>query len=128
MSPPIAIKLNVVGQGHREVLLYDLKPIIFLFNNGGYTIEVEIHDGPYNVINKWNYAALVDAFNTEGKARCLARRTRTAGELRDAIAEAKSSDALCLIEVFIDRDDCNKNLLKWGSYVSAANGEPPMNL
>lgn len=32
------------------MLRYGLSPIIFLINNGGYTIEVEIHDGPYNVI------------------------------------------------------------------------------
>lgn len=44
------------------------KTIIFLINNGGYTIEVEIHDGPYNVIKNWNYTALVDAIhNGEGK-------------------------------------------------------------
>jgi len=43
-------------------------PIIFLINNGGYTIEVEIHDGPYNVIKNWNYTGLVDAIhNGEGK-------------------------------------------------------------
>jgi pyruvate decarboxylase len=42
--------------------------IIFLINNGGYTIEVEIHDGPYNVIKNWNYTGLVEAFhNGEGK-------------------------------------------------------------
>lgn len=44
------------------------KSIIFLINNGGYTIEVEIHDGPYNVIKNWNYCGLVDAIhNGEGK-------------------------------------------------------------
>ena len=40
--------------------------IIFLINNGGYTIEVEIHDGPYNVIKNWDYTGLVDAIH-EGK-------------------------------------------------------------
>ncbi|KAH9661963.1 Pyruvate decarboxylase 1 [Citrus sinensis] len=44
------------------------KNIIFLINNGNYTIEVEIHDGPYNVIENWNYTGLVEAFqNGEGK-------------------------------------------------------------
>ena len=43
-------------------------PIIFLIKNGGYTIEVEIHDGPYNVIKDWNYTSVVDALhNGEGK-------------------------------------------------------------
>jgi pyruvate decarboxylase len=44
------------------------RSVIFLLNNGGYTIEVEIHDGPYNVIKNWNYTAFVDAIkNGEGK-------------------------------------------------------------
>lgn len=44
------------------------KSIIFLINNGGYTIEVEIHDGPYNVIKNWDYTGLVNAIhNGEGK-------------------------------------------------------------
>jgi len=44
------------------------RSIIFLINNGGYTIEVEIHDGPYNIIKNWNYTALVEALaNGEGK-------------------------------------------------------------
>ena len=44
------------------------RTIIFLINNGGYTIEVEIHDGPYNVIKNWDYTALINAIhNGEGK-------------------------------------------------------------
>ncbi|KAG6403943.1 hypothetical protein SASPL_136177 [Salvia splendens] len=44
------------------------KSIIFLINNGGYTIEVEIHNGPYNVIKNWNYTGLVEAmWNGGGK-------------------------------------------------------------
>lgn len=44
------------------------RSIIFLINNGGYTIEVEIHDGPYNVIKNWDYIGLVNAIhNGEGK-------------------------------------------------------------
>lgn len=37
------------------MLRYEQKSIIFLINNGGSTIEVEIHDGAYNVIKNWNY-------------------------------------------------------------------------
>lgn len=40
--------------------------IIFLINNGGYTIEVEIHDGPYNVIKNWNYTAMMEAIHNGG--------------------------------------------------------------
>jgi len=38
------------------MIRYELRPIIFLINNRGYTIEVEIHDGPYNNIKNWDYA------------------------------------------------------------------------
>ncbi|KAK3212350.1 hypothetical protein Dsin_017056 [Dipteronia sinensis] len=48
------------------------KSIIFLINNGGYTAEVESHDGPYNVIKNWDYAALIDAIqNEQGKPQML---------------------------------------------------------
>lgn len=49
------------------------KSIIFLINNGGYTIEVEIHDGPYNVIKNWNYTGVVDAFHN-GEGKCWTTR------------------------------------------------------
>lgn len=117
---------QMTAQELSTLIRYGLKPIIFVMNNGGYTIEVEIHDGPYNVINNWNYASLVAAFNAEDQHPCLAQQARTAGELRSAIDAASRFEGLCLIEVFVDRDDCNKNLLKWGSYVATANGEPPM--
>ncbi len=33
-----------------------------------YTIEVEIHDGPYNVIKNWDYVGLIQAMqNGQGK-------------------------------------------------------------
>ena len=119
---------QMTAQELSTMIRYGLKPIIFLLNNGGYTIEVEIHDGPYNIINNWNYAALVQVFNYDAKARCMVRQVRTAGALKSALAEATNFDGLCFLEVFLDRDDCNKNLLKWGSYVATANGEPPMSL
>jgi pyruvate decarboxylase len=117
---------QMTAQELSTLIRYGLKPIIFVMNNGGYTIEVEIHDGPYNVINNWDYAGLVSAFNANDEQPCLAQRARTAGGLRNAIDQALDFDGLCLIEVSIDRDDCNKNLLKWGSYVATANGEPPL--
>lgn len=44
------------------MIRYGQNPIIFLINNGGYTIEVEIHDGPYNVIKNWVRPAPSPAF------------------------------------------------------------------
>ena len=54
------------------IIRWKLAPIIFLINNQGYTIEVEIHDGPYNYIHNWDYVALVEAIdNKQGNALCL---------------------------------------------------------
>ncbi|KAH9673073.1 Pyruvate decarboxylase 1 [Citrus sinensis] len=75
-SVPEKRVIACIGDGSFQVTAQDVstmlrcgqKTIIFLINNGGYTIEVEIHDGPYNVIKNWNYTGLVDAIhNGEGK-------------------------------------------------------------
>ena len=59
---------QVTVQDVSTMIRYGQNPIIFLINNGVYTIEVKIHDGPYNVIKNWNYIGLVDALhNGEGK-------------------------------------------------------------
>ncbi|URD75051.1 Pyruvate decarboxylase isozyme [Musa troglodytarum] len=69
---------QVTAQDISTMLRCEQKSIIFLINNGGYTIEVEIHDGPYNVIKNWNYTALVDSIhNGEGKCWTTKRREPT---------------------------------------------------
>ncbi|KAL8465353.1 hypothetical protein ACS0TY_034738 [Phlomoides rotata] len=102
------------------------KNIIFLINNGGYTIEVEIHDGPYNVIKNWNYTGLVDAI-CNGEGNCWTTKVYCEEELIPAIetATAEKKDCLCFIEVIVHKDDTSKELLEWGSRVSAANSRPP---
>ena len=47
---------------HASVFL-QVRATIFLVNNNGYTIEVQIHDGPYNDIKCWDYAGLMNCFN-----------------------------------------------------------------
>ena len=102
-----------------------LPVIIFLINNHGYTIEVEIHDGPYNNIKNWDYAGLVQAFNAEdGRGRGI--RVTNGGELADAIKVALANhDGPTLIECVIDGDDCSSDLISWGRMVAAANARPP---
>ncbi|EHY58839.1 Pyruvate decarboxylase [Exophiala dermatitidis] len=99
--------------------------IIFLMNNGGYTIEVEIHDGLYNRIKNWNYAAMMEVFNAgDGHAKGI--KASNPEQLAQAIKLAKSnSEGPTLIECIIDQDDCTKELITWGHYVATANGRPP---
>ncbi|PPS01753.1 hypothetical protein GOBAR_AA18921 [Gossypium barbadense] len=58
---------QVTAQDVPAMLRCGQKSIIFLINNGGYTIEVEIHDRPYHVIKNWNYTGLVEAIHNQGK-------------------------------------------------------------
>ncbi|KAF5727320.1 Thiamine pyrophosphate dependent pyruvate decarboxylase family protein [Tripterygium wilfordii] len=117
---------QVTAQDVSTMLRCEQKTIIFLINNGGYTIEVEIHDGPYNVIKNWNYTALVDAIHN-GEGKCWTRKVSCEEELIDAIetATGEKKDCLCFIEVIVHKDDTSKELLEWGSRVSAANSRPP---
>ncbi|WP_417381016.1 thiamine pyrophosphate-binding protein [Gimesia sp.] len=125
---PIALigdgSFQLTAQEVSTIIRYGLKPIIFLINNGGYTIEVEIHDGPYNTIKNWNYAELVHVFNAED-GNGFSCKARTEGELDEAIKQATAHDGPALIEVLIHRDDCSKNLLVWGGHVAKNNGRPP---
>lgn len=125
---PIALigdgSFQLTAQEVSTIIRYDLKPIIFLMNNRGYTIEVEIHDGPYNTIKNWNYADLVKVFNAED-GNGWSCQVSTEGELDEAIKNAVSQNGPALIEVAIDRDDCSKNLLVWGGHVAKNNGRPP---
>ncbi|QLQ78659.1 hypothetical protein HG537_0A09070 [Torulaspora globosa] len=126
--------ITMIGDGSFQVTVQEVaqmvrlkKPIlILLVNNFGYTIEVEIHDGPYNDIKNWNYAALVEAFNADdGYAKGY--QVKTGGELAEAIEKFKDNNkGPTLIEIQIHRDDCTNELVTWGHYVALANARPPI--
>ncbi len=65
--------MQVTCQDISTMIRINQPSLVFLMNNGGYTIEVEIHDGPYNVIKNWNYIGLVEAF-TNGDGNIFATR------------------------------------------------------
>jgi indolepyruvate decarboxylase len=116
---------QLTAQEVAQMIRLKLPVIIFLINNHGYTIEVEIHDGPYNNIKSWDYAGLITAFNAEdGKGVGL--RATNGGELHEAIKVALANrEGPTLIECVIDRDDCTAELISWGRRVATANARPP---
>ncbi|KAK3689362.1 thiamine diphosphate-binding protein [Podospora appendiculata] len=116
---------QVTAQEVSQMVRYKVPITILLINNRGYTIEVEIHDGSYNKIKNWDYALLVQAFNsTDGHAKGLL--ANTAGELVTALREAEEhKGGPTLIECTIDQDDCSKELITWGHFVASANARPP---
>lgn len=120
-----------------QMIRYKLPVMIFLIDNHGYGIEIAIHDGPYNYIQNWNFAKIMDVFNGEGE-ECpithtkngksgLGLKATTPAELADAIRKAQANkEGPTLIQVVIDRDDCTKDLLTWGKKVAKANARPPV--
>lgn len=93
-----------------------LKPLIFLLNNDGYTIERVICDRPYNDIQPWHYHKLVEVFGGG-----LGLDVRTEGELEAALGKAATAEGLVLIEVHTGRLDCPEALRKAGRSMAATN-------
>lgn len=130
--PPDHTVIALVGDGSFQMTAQEVSTmirhgrriILFVVNNAGYTIEVEIHDGPYNDIQNWHYAELAHVFGAGGGAG-QGTRVSTEHELEAAIANASAFDGVSLIECIIDRNDCTDDLLEWGSRVLANNSRPP---
>ncbi|KXV28397.1 alpha-keto acid decarboxylase family protein [Gluconobacter japonicus] len=122
---------QLTAQEVAQMVRYELPVIIFLINNYGYVIEIKIHDGPYNYIQNWDYAALVNVFNggvpgeASGKSG-LGLKATTGAELAEAIEKArKNTRGPTLIECKLDRTDCTDALVAWGKRVAAANSRKP---
>ncbi|OGV56296.1 MAG: preprotein translocase subunit Tim44 [Lentisphaerae bacterium GWF2_44_16] len=113
-----------IGDGSFQVTCQDLstmirnhlKPVIFLMNNDGYTIERVICDHSYNDIQPWHYHKLVDVFGGG-----LGLDVRTEGELEDALTKASAAECLVFIEIHTDRLDCPDSLRGAGKSMAKTN-------
>ena len=113
-----------VGDGSFQVTCQDLstmirnhlKPVIFLINNDGYTIERVITDRPYNDIQPWNYHKLTEIFGGG-----LGLDVHTEGELEDALGKAAVTDSLVFIEIHTGRLDCPESLRSAGRSMAKSN-------
>lgn len=102
---------QMTAQELSTMLRYNLKPIIILLNNDGYTIERDIHGEkmPYNDIQRWNYHKLHEVFGNNG----WSMKASTEAELESALQQAEQNrDKLTFIEVVMDKMDSPENLLK----------------
>ncbi|MEQ4693697.1 alpha-keto acid decarboxylase family protein [Providencia manganoxydans] len=87
-----------------------LKPIIFLMNNQGYTVERAIH-GPeqvYNDITAWDWTLLFKAFANQYPA--FVRRITETEQLKCALEEVTNCNQLAFIEVILPKMDTPKIL------------------
>ncbi|XP_027191883.1 pyruvate decarboxylase 1-like [Cicer arietinum] len=117
---------QMTAQEISTMLRCGLNAIIFLINNGGYTTEAEIHEGPYNVIKNWNYAGLVETIDN-GEGKCWTAKVHCEEELIEAISiTMEKKNCLCFIEVMSHKDDTSKELLKMGNKLAVLGGRPPI--
>ncbi len=115
LARPDKRALLIIGDGAFQmtvqelstIMRYGCKPIIFLLNNKGYTIERMIHEGPYNDINNWDYSKLPGLF---GKGS-ISMEVKTEGDLEDALEAASADkDNMIFVEVHLDPLDCSEML------------------
>lgn len=92
-----------------------LKPIIFLLNNRGYTIERYIlgMNARYNDIANWQYEKLPAVFAPERE--CYHISVSTEDELEQALHTAENADMPCFIELQLKPDDAPETLKKFGA-------------
>ena len=120
--------------GRRRTLAFLLLLLSFLTLSLPLSRSSKITQGPYNIISNWDYVGLIKSMHNAHGGNAVggdpdslfAVRCHTESEFDAALEEAKGrEDALCFIEVVVDKDDCSKELLEWGSRVAAANGRAP---
>ncbi|MGW5465133.1 alpha-keto acid decarboxylase family protein [Streptomyces sp. NPDC003996] len=94
---------QLTAQELSTILRYDHKPVIFLINNGGYTIERGYlgKTEQYNDIAAWAYADLPRVLRPDTTARSFV--VKTSADLAEALSAP--NDTLILIEAVMDPYD-----------------------
>jgi indolepyruvate decarboxylase len=112
--------LQVTAQEISSMLFYSCKPIIFILNNDGYTIEkylnLKTQNQTYNQIPRWSYTKLPEAFGGEAFTAIV----KTNSEFDEAIkrAETESASKLCIIEMIADDPlDAPEYMLRMRDYL-----------
>jgi len=110
--------LQLTVQELSTILNRGLKPIIFVLNNRGYTIERYIlgAKAAYNNIANWNYLALAQAFAPTVKVHTASIQTED--ELEAALLEAETAKTASFIELCLDPMDAPQLLKVFGPAVA----------
>lgn len=87
-----------------NMMHHNLKPIVMVLNNNGYTIERILSDSPddsFNNIIQWNYSKLPEVFS----GNVWTSRAKTDKEFNTALKFAEIQNTMCYIEVFTEEMD-----------------------
>jgi indolepyruvate decarboxylase len=127
---PATVGAGLAAPGRRHILLvgdgalqtsvqelstlfrHHLKPIIFLLNNDGYTIERWIYgvESSYNNIHPWQYGMLPRIFDEHDGS--MVHQVETMGDLEKALAFTYNISKLNFIEVVLPRLDVPQSLMR----------------
>lgn len=111
--------LQLTVQELSTILHHGLKPVIFVINNDGYTIERLIlgETSAYNDIAAWRYTGLPAVFAPQAKPLTLC--VEDMPTLEEALAKAATADSLTLIEVKFPRMDAPTGMAAFCKKVTA---------
>ena len=100
------------------IIRHELKPIIFLLNNGGYTIERLImgENAAYNDIQNWNYAQIPAVFN--GSKAYQSHVVETIGQLKQVLEHVQQLDGLTFVELKLPAMDAPMSLKKFANVIA----------
>jgi indolepyruvate decarboxylase len=103
----------LIGDGSAQLTIQELgsmqrdgqKPVIFLLNNEGYTVERAIHGAEqrYNDITPWSWTRLPQAMHEHSHAESW--RVKDAGELEEVMYKVAKAERLALVEVILPKQD-----------------------
>ncbi|TDM02487.1 alpha-keto acid decarboxylase family protein [Macrococcus carouselicus] len=113
---------QLTAQELSTMIRHQLKPVIFLINNDGYTVERLIHGEKevYNDIQMWDYTALPATFG--GKDHVITQKASTANELKKAMnAINDNKDKMHFVEVVMDIMDAPEKLEQISKAFAAQN-------
>ncbi|KAG6894240.1 hypothetical protein C0992_006957 [Termitomyces sp. T32_za158] len=111
-----------VGDGSLQLTVQELsvmlrvgvKPIIFVLNNSGYTIERFIHGKArkYNDISNWNWTSLLKTLGDPNETISSSYTVHNKAELSDLLDNATFARAekMQMVEVMMDRLDAPRSL------------------
>lgn len=104
---------QLTAQELSSILRRDLKPVIFLLNNDGYTIERLIlgESSAYNDVSNWRYAELPHVLDRHDRALSLI--VESIAELDSALEIAATADRLVFIELKLPMMDAPQSLKKF---------------
>jgi indolepyruvate decarboxylase len=127
--------LQMTVQEISTVMRHDLKPLIFVINNSGYTVERAVlgRDAKYNDIANWRYSELPNVFSRDKKAETYV--VQTSNELQKVLDSPHSG--MVFVESVMDKYDAPIDLIVGGHALadsdygvpgpqSAANSQIPL--